>query len=210
MPTYVARVSAEDSDVELLPDGDIVSFRFCLSTAALDERGRVLVGTDARGAHPVGEDGVRVLYGDHLEVVVLVQASDEGDVERRVIRTWGPDVDVDDICEAALPGDEPRVPSSESYRTTIMQSLAHEATPAAKETLRALRDDFGWTLPVWIERDVLGDSRAGASRRVMVVARFDVSGLESAEVDYLIGEISAQADRSDGHGSLPTPAVEVL
>lgn len=44
----------------------------------------------------------------------------------------------------------------------------------------------------------------------ILAARYDVTDLDDAEVDYLAGEIAAQAERSDGHRSVPEPTVEVL
>lgn len=49
-------------------------------------------------------------------------------------------------------------------------------------------------------REVLGPRRH-------LVARFDVTDLDQDEIDYLVGEITAQADRSEGHPSVPEPII---
>jgi hypothetical protein len=42
---------------------------------------------------------------------------------------------------------------SESYRATILTALAHEATPAAIETILEL-DRLGWDIPTWIKLEL--------------------------------------------------------
>lgn len=44
--------------------------------------------------------------------------------------------------------------------------------------------------------------------RVLVV-RFDVTELTEAEAEFLAGEVAAQADRSEGHPSVPEPTITI-
>lgn len=51
---------------------------------------------------PVGDDGVRVLYGDPDGVTCVVDADDENDAERRIIATWSDAVTIDDLDLSTL------------------------------------------------------------------------------------------------------------
>lgn len=42
---------------------------------------------------------------------------------------------------------------SESYRSTILRSLAHENSHAAIETIKELKR-IGWNIPTWISEDI--------------------------------------------------------
>lgn len=55
-----------------------------------------------RPEFPVGDEGVRVLYGDSAGVTCALDADDELDAERRIVATFGDAAQIDDLQSALL------------------------------------------------------------------------------------------------------------
>lgn len=96
--------------------------------------------------------------------------------------------------------------SQRERRDRYITRLARSGlTPARTTTIEII--DGGTVYSETSEDGVLVSTDGPRSRRKFVVARFDVTDLDQDEIDYLVGEITAQADRSEGHPSVPDPII---
>lgn len=72
----------------------------------------------------IGSEGLIVLYGDTEGITVMTAASDESEVERRIVATFGDDATIDDLQSAQEFGPL-RLPTNAHRERVALENLGH-------------------------------------------------------------------------------------